>query len=165
MLDCLMQPKRAGLVAVFDIMLCIPLPSTPEQEVSLPVTFYLCKVSLGWEGQDYHWQGDPASWWGAFLRKHDCKGAPGSKASWEKKYNSSGVSFSPFPCRQWTLRFSLLAWRGEGRGGNETRLFLRAEIWSQLLRGRFPANWLLIAHIYLLRICIVGRRGSLLWSR
>ena len=57
MLDCLMQPKRAGLVAVFDIMLCIPLPRTPEQEVSLPVTFYLGKVSLGREGHNYHHQG------------------------------------------------------------------------------------------------------------
>lgn len=59
MLDCLMQPKRAGLVAVFDIMLCIPLPRTPEQEVSLPVTFYLGKVSLGWEVRDYYGQGGP----------------------------------------------------------------------------------------------------------
>lgn len=47
MLDCLKQPKRAGLVAVFDIMLCIPLPRTQEQEVSLPVTSYLGKVSSG----------------------------------------------------------------------------------------------------------------------
>ena len=59
MLDCLMQPKRAGLVAVFDIMLCIPLPRTQEQEVSLPVTSYLGKGSLGWEGHDYHWQEGP----------------------------------------------------------------------------------------------------------
>lgn len=49
MLDCLMQPKRAGLVAVFDIMLCIPLLRTLEQEVSLPVTFYLRKVTPGVE--------------------------------------------------------------------------------------------------------------------
>lgn len=59
--DCLMQPQRAGLVAVSDIMLCIPLPRTQEQEVSLPVTSYLGKVSLGWEGHDYHCQGGP-SW-------------------------------------------------------------------------------------------------------
>lgn len=62
MLDCLMQPQRAGLVAVFDIMLCIPLPRTQEQKVSLPVTSYLGKVSLGWEGHDYHWQEGPG-WW------------------------------------------------------------------------------------------------------
>lgn len=49
MLDCLMQPKRAGLVAVFDIMLCTAFPRTPEQEVSLLVTSYLGKVSPGWE--------------------------------------------------------------------------------------------------------------------
>lgn len=48
MLYCLMQPQRAGLVAVFDIILCIPFPKTLDQEeVSLPITSYLDKVSLG----------------------------------------------------------------------------------------------------------------------
>lgn len=59
MLDCLMQPQRASLMAVSDIMLCIPLPRTQEQKVSLPVTSYLGKVSLGWEEHDYHCQGGP----------------------------------------------------------------------------------------------------------
>lgn len=55
MLGCLMQPRRPGLVAV-DRMLGTPLPRTPEQKVSLPVTFCLGEVSLRWEGHDDHWQ-------------------------------------------------------------------------------------------------------------
>ena len=60
MLDCLMQPQRAGVVAVFDVMLCIAFPGFWEQEVSLPVTFYLGKVSLG-QGHNHPWQESLAS--------------------------------------------------------------------------------------------------------